>query len=75
LGTLRDFFETFLDICFCLEFFFSLLVVSFTACFKVFFRAFGGFFESFFKKIMISSNGETFSNIGDFDSRLDEKTF
>ncbi len=48
LGTLRDFFETFLDICFCLEFFLGLLVVSFTACFKVFFRAFGGYFESFF---------------------------
>jgi hypothetical protein len=44
LGTLRDFFETFLDIFFVFRFFLGLLVVSFTTCFKVFCRAFGEFF-------------------------------
>ncbi len=59
--------------------------------FRVFFRFFGSFFysllegflgsfwgvfsEFFLFKVMISSNGETFSNIGDFDSLLDEKMF
>lgn len=75
LGTLRDFFETFLDTFFCLGFFLGLLVVSYTGCFKVFWGAFKRFFQSFFFNFMISSNGETFSNIGDFDSLLDEKMF
>jgi hypothetical protein len=41
-----------------------------------FLGSFWGVFSEFFLfKVMISSNGETFSNIGDFDSLLDEKMF